>query len=249
MQNGAIQPARTGRSLSADAHAVRDMIWSLILVEGDLGVLNKSEEVIAKEYNVSRNAVRLAFSMLVSEGAVTRRRGIGTVLAADPVQRTVDRGPGMSDEIENGYQRVQRITLSKTIVPSSPLLLARFGQQPLGFLRWERTTYVDDSPYCIWTSYLPLSWAAPLIDDHSSDAWGMFKVVSAIAPKPPTTTTRRIQAISADARTSIQLGTEPGFPVVHLERSMVDADGACLELSFAECRSDRFMLTYSTTHS
>ncbi|WP_344789926.1 GntR family transcriptional regulator [Gryllotalpicola daejeonensis] len=236
-----------GRSATADAHYVRDMIWSQLFVDGDVEVLSRTEESLAKEYQVSRNTVRLALAMLANEGLVTRKRGIGTTIAVDPVNRTA-KDMGMSDLVGGREQRVRRHTVGKTVVASSPLLHARFGESAGGFLRWERTTFVDDVPFSTWTTYLPLRWAAPLLEGDEFDAVDMFKLVRSLAPTAPVRATRRMRAVAADARTSIQLRVEPGVPVVHIERSIEDAHGACLELGYAECRSDRFTLTYTTEY-
>ena len=244
----ASRPTRAGRSLNADAHHVRDLIWSTLSVDGDVEVLSRTEESLAKEYGVSRNAVRLALAMLANEGVVSRRRGIGTSIVVDPVTRTAE-DMGMSDAVENGHSRVRRGTVMKAVIPSSPLLRARFGAEAAEFLRWERITYVDDLPYSSWTSYLPLNWAAALVETDEFDAIDMFKLVGIVAPAAPVRATRHIRALSADDRTSIQLGIEPGQPVVHVERSIEDAAGNCLELGFAECCADRFVLSYTTQYA
>jgi len=238
-------PAAKGRSLSAESHHVRDLIWSRVLTDGDADVLGGTEESLAKDLGVSRNAVRRALASLANDGVLARRRGVGTSIVAEPVTREAAH-MGMSDAIGDGPRRIRRVTASKEKIAANSLLQAQFGDQPAGFLRWERVTFVDDAPYSAWTSYLPLAWAEPLCASDEFDALDMFKIVARLAPQPPVEVHRRIQAVPSDERTALQLGITPGWPVIRVERRIGDAAGTCCEIGFAECRSDRFVLSYAS---
>ncbi|MFJ1539581.1 GntR family transcriptional regulator [Micromonospora chalcea] len=55
-----------------------------------------SEARLSQEYGIGRDAVRMAISLLRSEGLVSTRRGHGTVVRETPQRRQVELAPGGS---------------------------------------------------------------------------------------------------------------------------------------------------------
>ncbi|MFD6638035.1 GntR family transcriptional regulator [Micromonospora chalcea] len=55
-----------------------------------------SEARLSQEYGIGRDAVRMAISLLRSEGLVSTRRGHGTVVRETPQRRQIELVPGAS---------------------------------------------------------------------------------------------------------------------------------------------------------
>jgi len=62
-----------------------------------------TEDELASQFNVSRQTVRQALDMLVSEGLIYRRQGSGTFVGKIPVVRTPTRRIGVIATFINGY--------------------------------------------------------------------------------------------------------------------------------------------------
>jgi GntR family transcriptional regulator len=223
------------------------MLRSQVLAH-DFGGLFPPEEELAREYQVSRNTVREALTMLVSEGLLRRRRGIGTSVVSSPLTRAYDRdrGRGFADSISGGRQRIFYRTITLQLVPSVPLLRRRFGSAEREFVFWERLTYLDGAPNATWSSYLPGQLAAPLLNHPRRDDLGLDQAFAELPGVHPDRTRRVLQARLADARTAVLLEAESDSAVLHIERSIYAKDGSLIELGFGSCRAERYTVSYES---
>jgi GntR family transcriptional regulator len=221
------------------------MLRSQVLADEFGGGFPPDEE-LAREFQVSRNTVREALTMLVNEGVLVRRRGVGTSLVSSPLTRAYDRGRGFADSISGGRQRITYRTITLQMVPSVSMLRRRFGGAEREFVFWERLTFLDGEPNATWSSYLPGRLAAPLMTDPRRDTLGLDEAFAVLPGVLPDRTRRVVQARLADARTAVLLGVEPDSAVLHIERSVYADDGALLELGYGFCRGPRYAVAYET---
>jgi GntR family transcriptional regulator len=233
------------RSRFERARRVRDMLRSQVLAD-DFGSDFPPEDQLTREYQVSRNTVREALTMLVSEGVLRRRRGVGTTLVSSPLTRVYDRGRGFADSISGGRQRISYRTITLQLVPSVPMLRRRFGSAEREFVFWERLTILDGEPNATWSSYLPGQLAAPLLDHPRRENLGLDEAFAELPGVRPDRTRRVVQARLADARAAVLLGVEPDSAVLHIERSIYAHDGSLIELGYGSCRGARYAVAYET---
>jgi GntR family transcriptional regulator len=233
------------RSRLDRARRVRDMLRSQVLAH-DFGGRFPAEEELAREYQVSRNTVREALTMLVGEGVLRRRRGIGTSVVNDPLTRAYDCGRGLSDSISGGRQRTAHRTITMQLVPAVPLLRGRFGGAESEFVFWEHLTYLDGRPNATWSSYLPGHLAAPLLTHPRRDDLGLDEAFAELPGVRPDRTRRIVQARLADPRTAVLLEVEPDSAVLHIERSIFAHDGSLIELGYGSCRGERYAVSYES---
>jgi GntR family transcriptional regulator len=227
------------------ARRVRDMLRSQVLAE-EFGGGFPPEEQLAREFQVSRNTVREALTMLVNEGVLMRRRGVGTSLVSNSLTRVYDRGRGFADSISGGRLRITYRTITLQMVPSVSMLRRRFGSTEREFVFWERLTFLDGEPNGTWSSYLPGQLAAPLLTHPRRDTLGLDEAFAELPGVLPDRTRRVVQARLADARTAVLLGVEPDSAVLHIERSVYADDGALIELGYGFCRGPRYAIAYET---
>jgi GntR family transcriptional regulator len=233
------------RSRFERARRVRDMLRSQVLAD-DFGGEFPPEEQLAREFQVSRNTVREALAMLVSEGVLRRRRGVGTSLVSSSLTRAYDRGRGFADSISGGQQRITYRTITLQMVPSVPMLRRRFGGAERDFVFWERLTFLDGEPNATWSSYLPGRLAAPLLTHPRRDTLGLDEAFAELPGVRPDRTRRVVQARLADARAAVLLGVEPDSAVLHIERSIYGHDGDLIELGYGFCRGARYAVAYES---
>jgi DNA-binding transcriptional regulator YhcF (GntR family) len=99
-----LDPA-SGWPLSAQlAQQLRTLIRSGQLTAGERV---PSEPQLARQYRVSRDTVQRALALLAGEGLITRRRGVGSIVAAaDPVTEIpVVRGARISARLPTAAER------------------------------------------------------------------------------------------------------------------------------------------------
>jgi GntR family transcriptional regulator len=221
------------------------MLRSQVLAH-DFGGNLPPEDELAREYQVSRNTMREALTMLVSEGVVRRRRGIGTSPVGNSLTRAYDRGRGLADSISGGRQRTAYRTVTLQLVPSVPLLRRRFGGAEREFVFWERLTYIDGEPNATWSSYLPGQLATPLLTHPRRDYLGLDQAFAELPGVHPDRTRRVVQARLADPRTAVLLDVEPDSAVLHIERSIYADDGSLIELGYGSCRAERYAVSYES---
>jgi GntR family transcriptional regulator len=221
------------------------MLRSQVLAN-DFGGDFPAEDQLAREYQVSRNTVREALTMLVSEGVLRRRRGVGTSLVTSSLTRVYDRGRGFADSISGGRQRIGYRTITLQLVPSVPLLRRRFGSAEREFVFWERLTLLDGEPNATWSSYLPGHLASSLLTHPRRDNLSLDQAFAELPGVHPDRTGRIVQARLADARTAVLLGVEPDSAVLHIERSIYAHDGCLIELGYGSCRGERYAVAYET---
>jgi len=237
--------AESPRAKQGRATRIRDLLRSQILADG-AAFMVPSEEGLARQYGVSRNTMREALAMLVTEGLLRRRRGVGTQLVVDRQSRVYGTGRGLAVSLPELAPRISHENLDLEIVPSAPYLARHFGSHEKTFVYWERMTLIDGGPQSIWRSHLPASIFASLVDNPPPPGETVYDTVSAVSGFEVAHTRRTVEARSADAVTARRVHVPAGFPMLHIERSMFGPDGQPLELGYAWTRGDRYAVTYDS---
>jgi GntR family transcriptional regulator len=204
------------------------------------------EEELARQYCVSRNTMREALALLVEEGVLRRRRGVGTQLVVERHAREYGTGAGLAASLPRLASQIANVNLDLEIVPSTPHLRSRFGVEEDFFVYWERLTLVGLDPQAIWRSHLPARAFASLVDEPPSSEKSIYDVVREITGTPVARTRRTVEARAMDPMTARHLRVPSGTAALHIERSMYSADGRLVELGYAWARGDRYAVTYDT---
>ncbi len=237
--------AESPRARQGRATRIRDLLRSQILSDG-LTFIALSEEVLARQHGVSRNTMREALAMLVAEGLLRRRKGIGTQLLVRRQSRVYGSGRGMAGALPEIAGSISHETLDLEIVISTPYLAARFGPQEDRFVYWERITFLGDEPFAIWRSHLPASIFSALIDHEPDDLTTIYDAIAQVSGMEPARTRRTVEARPADVSTARRMRIPVGFAMFHVERSIFAPDGTPLELGYGWSRGDRYAVTYDS---
>lgn len=117
-----------------------------------------TEKELMTSFDVSRTTVRQAIDILVNDGQLERRRGIGTFVS-EPNKKlnTLDLKELNSymDILEKQGLQGKTTVLEQTIVQATPFLTKIFGKHYQQFYRLERLRYVDKNPSLLVTTYVP----------------------------------------------------------------------------------------------
>lgn len=117
-----------------------------------------TEKELMTTFDVSRTTVRQAIDILVNEGQLERRRGVGTFVAT-PDQKLsnleLTELNSYIDALEKQGLKGRTEVIEKIVVPTTPLLESIFGDNYQQFYRLERLRYIADSPSLLVTTYVP----------------------------------------------------------------------------------------------
>jgi GntR family transcriptional regulator len=138
------------------ADNLRDGIRSRKWIPGDL---LPSETQLCKQFGVSRGTVVKAIDVLLSEGLLQRRQGVGTFVARPALHRMPGYLLGFSETV-----RRQGRTPTHRVISESELSRAdalQFGCDEPAFM-FKRIRLVDDVPWAIHNALIPSAVAANL---------------------------------------------------------------------------------------
>ena len=114
------------------------------------------EKALMDMYGVSRTTVRQAVEMLVNEGYLEKRRGIGTFVRDPKVNYWNLTELQSNDEvIQNQGHKSSTKILSLKLIPSNPELEKIFGASYDTFYHLERLRFLDDNPFVLVSTYVP----------------------------------------------------------------------------------------------
>lgn len=220
--------SRIVASRAFHAHHVRNLLGEAILT-GEFGhVALPDEQVLAREYRVSRNVVREALDQLRQDGLVVRVPGSGTFALPPKSGHRFDELAGLQDTFGNdiSYVAVQLETLRATRALSLTLDVPRGST----VFHLERIAALHGRPAVALSTYLP-EWLLP---DLPELELAHLRRHLAERGLHPSTATLSVSSIAADPATSALLGVEPGTPLLLTRRVLHLRDGRPAEIGYTQ---------------
>jgi GntR family transcriptional regulator len=226
---------------------VRDLIGAIDDGRHPVGSLLPTELELAERYGVSRQTVRTAMQRLGELGAVSRRQGSGTRVAA-------------RQQPEQGYQQtlasvadlVALAAATTRIVQSvETVVMDRADAKRLGCTpgsRWVRMAYVRQPTA---SNLKPLGWVDCYVDERYGEILHSLGndpslVSDIVARKFGVLASEVKQEVSANLlslRHAAALKATPGMPALQVLRRYYDRSGSLFELSVSTHPADRYVVT------
>ena len=219
------------------ARRLRDLLRAEILRNDHPQGTIPSETELAARHGVSRNTVREALALLRREGLVDRVQGVGTFVVRHKTPHQFDqvqswRGGGVHHEV-----------LAMEPVPAGALVAAALGaEEGDPVLLLERRTMLEATPLALWTTYLPEDVGKRLQEpgvDLSGDFYDMLEGALGTHVAGVQSTT---EAVLSDGDVALLLGVPESWPLLLVERTVVDVSGRVVEFGFGRLRGDRVSL-------
>ena len=202
-----------------------------------------TEHELAARYKVSRFTVREALRQLSNDGLIRRKRGSGTVVAADrPVLRQgfADTGALLQYAASSDFI-IERLGLVR-LAPSVARMLKRPEGESWHLIRGVRV--LDGLPEPL---ALTDAWIHPRFDAHvpslRSDHEALFSQLSRLAGLRVEKVEQEIQAVVVTAAEAAILRVAPRSPALRILRHYFDSDGALAEMSCSVHPGERFSYT------
>ncbi len=200
------------------------------------------EEELANQLGVSRMTMRRGIQDLIDEGALYRRRGVGTFVA----QRHIDRDHNrLVSYLESAAQEgfVPQIEVLSCEVVGATLIVARGlklrEDEPVTRVRTLRLA--DGEPLAIHDEHVPYRLFPDLMDADISTRQ-LWELLSDNG-HPVKRAVQRVEARVAEEEIAQLLGIEEGAPILYKLRTVFSEDGTPVEFAICHNRGDRYSLT------
>lgn len=234
------------------ADRLRDQIDSGALQPGER---LPSEPDLVRQFDASRNTVRLAIALLTNQGLVVTRQGLGTFVTepARPFTALLSRiesqpaGQSVSTLLPEVSNAAQEPETTRQIVersPASPSVAEKLEIAPGDpVVVRRRSGTIGDVPWMIMASYFPLDIASGTPLEQAGDiAIGSIKLLADLG-YPQVGFIDEIGARMPNAREFAFFGLSTGTPVVVVNRTAYSQDRP-VRMTRYIYRADRVRLTH-----
>jgi len=209
-----------------------------------LGNLNSGDRLenevkIAEDLGLSRPTVRAAFRYLVDKGLVLRRRGQGTVVTKEKVNRSVKLSSLFDDLAVAGKKPTTKV-LHNEVIKASDLVKESLGLADEKFVIYlERLRYGDGEPIALMHNYLPTSLLT--LSSEMLEVHGLYELLRASGVHPHHAS-QRISAKNASSAEANLLHETKGTALLTMERTTLDDRGRAVEFAQHVYRASRYAL-------
>lgn len=197
----------------------------------------ENEIDLAAQLNLSRPTMRKAMDELVRSGLLVRKRGVGTQVVASQVRRTLELS-SLFDDLSATGGKPSTSVLTFSHKEASDATRKALGLAPgAKVYHFTRLRLVDGKPLALMENWVRDDIAA--IDEFQLASQGLYAILRN-AGVNFRLATQRIGAMVANDYQASQLGTEPGFALVTMERTAVDDTGRLVETGHHVYRADTY---------
>jgi GntR family transcriptional regulator len=235
-------PLVIDRTAVEPAH-VQIAAWLLAAIaRGELvpGVRLPGERDLAEQLGVSRMTLRQSLAELESSGDLVRVAGrAGGAFVAEPrVEVDLTHLRSLTDQLQRAGRRAgARVLRASMCVPAADVATA-LGLAPRArAVQVVRVRSANRLPVAVETSWFPARRVPGLLDHSLSGS--LYAVLRKRFDCYPVTAEEHLHAVVADEGTAALLDVEEGTPLMRVERTARDADGAVVEYARDLFRSDR----------
>ena len=217
--------------LSAD---LRNGVWKL-------GDLLPSELELGERFGVSVGTVKQAILALVREGMLTRQPGKGTFVTQIDRDQSLARFFRFRESVSGNELHPQIRVIDVTIHPCSDEIIARkLGlKQGENILVVRRSMMQEDTPICLYTSYLPYALVKGLESADLSERT-LYDILERERGIHIVRAEESLRAVSADSDSAKHLSLSEGVPLIVIERSAYTYKDVVVEWRKIAGRSDKF---------
>ena len=207
-----------------------------------VGTRLENEVALARELGLSRPTVRAAFGYLAERGMVARKRGYGTVVTREKLNRDVQLTSLYDDLIRAGQQPATKVLRNEVAVASESVAAALELPEGSLVICLERIRFADGEPIALMHNFLPA--ALVRLNDEALETHGLYEILRA-AGIALTSATQRMSAKNALAAEARLLDEPRGAALLTMERTVLDDRDRPVEFGQHVYRASRYSLRTS----
>lgn len=237
-------PARRGerRLRSVRARELADRIRGEILAGAFASGSLPDERSLTASHGATRNTVRDALRLLVAEGLLVRRPGLGTRIAAQKFAHSLDRLAGLAETLTDQGTITNEVRHTRWERASGPVARRLEIEEGADVLYLERLRSLDGTPLSLDASRITATIGRELLQRDLSGR-DVFALIEEIAAAPLGSARVTVQAENADPATAEALGIGAGDAVFVIDRLTRLGDGRPVDLETIHLRGDRISFT------
>lgn len=189
-----------------------------------------SESELCTQYQVSRITVRQALGALENEGAIERRQGIGTFVAAPKRAEPITYFGSVIEELAGqGWSASFRL-VSLEVIEADLRVATQLRLTPqTKVVKIRRVWNADRKPMCYQVTYIPHSILRPTRTELRRDS--LYSRLEEALGEPLHEAEESIEAMLADPYRADLLQIKEGMPLLMLERVVFSRSGRAAEYS------------------
>jgi GntR family transcriptional regulator len=205
-----------------------------------------NEVQLAERLGLSRPTVRAAFLYLSNKGLVVRKRGAGTLVANERIDRDVELTSLYDDLAAAGRAPATRVIRNEVCHAGDRVAQALQLPERALVVSLERIRLADGEPIALLHNYLPAGLVHLSID--MLEQHGLYELLRASGIRP-CSATQRMCAKNASAAEARTLSENRGAALLTMERTAYDETGRPLEFAQHLYRASRYAFTTSLSRS
>ncbi len=204
-----------------------------------VGTRLENEVALARELGLSRPTVRAAFGYLAERGMVARKRGYGTVVTREKLNRDVQLTSLHDDLIRAGQKPATKVLRNEVAVASESVAAALELPEGSLVICLERIRFADGEPIALMHNFLPA--ALVRLNDEALETHGLYEILRA-SGIALTSATQRMSAKNALAAEARLLDEPRGAALLTMERTVLDDRDQPVEFGQHVYRASRYSL-------
>ncbi len=195
-----------------------------------------AERDLAIDFDVSRITVRKAVDGLVSEGLLTRKRGAGTFVFGQRVEKSLSKLSSFSEDMTLRGRTPHSVWVGRSAGGVTPEEALSLGLSPgSSVYRFHRIRYADGQSMALEYSTIP-GYCLPSLDVVGESLYAALND----AGYRPVRALQRLRAVAFTAEQAEALGVATGDPGLFIERRGYLADGRAAEVTRSFYRGDAY---------
>jgi DNA-binding GntR family transcriptional regulator len=207
-----------------------------------VGARLENEVQLAEMLGLSRPTVRAAFLYLANKGLVVRKRGAGTLVANERIDRNVELTSLYDDLAASGRKPATRVLKAEVSHASDQVAEALQLPERALVMSLERIRLADGEPMALMHNYLPAGLVqlnVEMLEQH-----GLYELLRA-SGIGLYSATQRMGAKNASASEARTLDETRGTALLTMERIAYDQAGRPVEFARHLYRASRYAFTTS----
>ena len=207
------------------------------------GELIPSENMLSRQYNISRMTVRNVISKVVQEEKLVRIAGKGTFVAKSQIIAKPLSYVGIREQLEEMGYEVETHLISIELSVVSHKIRAIFMSDYLDeqYYTIQRLRILQGQPFSVHTSYVPMSMA-PNLEKADLENEQLCNVLHQQYGLVRNKTTETLESAAATANEAMLLKVKPKHPLLLLEDVISSEDGHVFEYAKVVFRGEKMKL-------
>jgi GntR family transcriptional regulator len=198
---------------------------------------------LAREFDVTLMTLRHALELLERDGLITRRHGLGTFVAAPPIDYDILRLRALAGDLSaQGEDVATRFLGSHFGRPDHQVARALGLQRDDRVFALERLRLVDGRPMSLQISFLPAGVGQEVAKADLSIT-SLREVLTFKLGIDITSARESVSAVGLDAHAARELGCRRGAAAFRSDRVSLDAAGTAVVYDRSFIPGDRFRIT------